>query len=404
MTVAGVTIAGRTIAGKGANRDRNLLLLLGGAVLSLIVATSILAPQTAASDPRPSTTNAAPGGGKAAFLVLQSLGRSVAQWDHPLEELGGVDAPHTTVLLLEPQYSALEKDRLAAAVNGFLGRGGRILTTGAEGALLLPGASVKAGRRFGALCYTQPEGPGPLAAAGSVETYDPVRWSAESPGVRVEQRCGPDAVVVRVPVGSGEAIWWSSPAPLTNAELKTGADLRLFLASVGEGRTVLFDEALGDAVRSKWTAVAGLPLWWLLGQAALVFGLLVFSFSRRRGPVRLPVTVPRSSPVEFAVSMGDLYERAGVTEVAVAAARRRLERVLVRQGGVSQRTLHEGADAVVAALELRFGGVWREVGSHLEAAAVLAGETRPKPGRALHLVRALGEDAERVRTAEGVRE
>ncbi|MGI4829083.1 MAG: DUF4350 domain-containing protein [Janthinobacterium lividum] len=378
--------------------DRRFLAVFAGVILLLIVVVSVIAPTTADNDPRPSSFNAAPGGAKALYLTMEALGRPVRRWDQPLDELDGVDAAHTTLLLAEPQFSALEKDRLTAAVKAFLERGGRVLTTGPEGALLIPGGGVKSSRRFGSLCYTVPEGPGALAAAGKVEMLDPVRWADETAEVRVEQRCGPDAVVVRVPVGRGEAIWWSSPAPLTNAELKNDADLRLTLASLGEGRTVVFDEALQQGVRSQWTAARGLPLYSLLAQAALVFGLLVFSFSRRRGPVRLPVAVPRSSPVEFAMSMGDLYEKAGATRAATEAAKRRLLRVLVRDGGLAQRTVEAGSEAVVAALELRFGGNWGSVGQHLSE-AITAADVQPKPRGALALVRALGEDAERVRRA-----
>ena len=380
------------------NPDRRLLLILGGAMLLLIAAVSIVAPSTANNDPRPSSYNTAPGGAKAAYLTLEALGRPVRRWDAPLEDLDGVEAAHTTLLLAEPLYSALEKPRLAAAVKGFLERGGQVLTTGADGALLLPGGATRSSRRFGALCYTQPEGPGPLAAAGEVETTDPVHWANEGPGVRVEQRCGTDPVVVRLPVGRGEAIWWSSPAPLTNAELRKDADLRLLLASIGVNRTVFFDESLQQRVRSQWTAARGLPLFWLLGQAVLVFACLVFSFSRRRGPVRLPVTVPRSSPVEFAVSMGDLYEKAGATGAATEAARRRLERVLVREGGLAQGAVEAGPEAVVVALTTRFGDGWGSVGEHLRDAAS-ARSDHPGSRSALALVRALGGDVERVRRA-----
>ena len=384
-------------SGKG-DVDRRLLLWLGGAMVLLIALVSAIAPSTATNDPRPSSYNTAPGGAKAAFLTLEDLGWSVARWDRPLEDLRGVDAARTTLVLAEPRYSALEKDQLAAAVKGFLERGGRVLTTGANGALLLPGGAVQGGRRFGTLCYTEPEGPSMLARAGKVETEDPVRWAEEGPAVRVDQRCGPDAVVVRVPAGRGEAVWWSSPAPLTNAELKNDGDLKLLVASLGPGRTVLFDESLQQAVRSKWTAAEGLPLVWMLGQCGVVFGLLVFSFSRRRGPVRLPVTVPRSSPVEFAVSMGDLYEKAGATSAATEAARRRLVRVLAREGGLTQRTVAMGPEAIVEALAARFGQGWSEVGEHLREADV-ARDAQPKSRSALALVRALGADAERVQRA-----
>lgn len=386
--------------GWAVDRDRGLLLGLGGVVLLLIVLMSVLAPATGNTDPRPSSYNTAPGGAKAAYLTLEALHLPVARWDRPLDDLAQVDAAHTTLLLPEPMFSGLDKDRLATEVKAFLDRGGHVLTTGTTGALLIPGGGVRASRRLGALCYTVPEGPGALARAGEVEMNAPVRWSEESPSVRVEQRCGPDAVVVRLPVGKGEAVWWSSPAPLTNAELKRDADLQLLLASLGPGRTVLFDESLQQGVRSKWTATRGLPLWGLLGQAALVFGLLVFSFSRRRGPVRLPVTVPRSSPVEFAVSMGDLYEKAGAMSAATEAARRRLERVLVREAGLGQATVKQGPEAVVRALEERFGGSWAGVGEHLRQ-AVEAADLPLKPRQALALVRALGEDALRVERASG---
>ncbi len=377
--------------------DRRLMLWLGGAVLLIIVLVSVFAPMEANSDPRPSTDNTAPAGARAAFLTLEAIGRPVARWDKPLEELRGVDAAHTTLVLADPAFTALNKDQLAAALRDFLARGGRVLTTG-SGALLLPGGSLQRSRRFGALCTTEPEGAGPLAAAGRVETYDPVRWGDEGPGAFVEQRCGADAVVVRLPVGRGEAVWWSSPAPLSNAELHTDADLRLLLASLGEGRRVLFDEALQATVPTPWSAARGLPLWWMLGQAGLVFALLVFSFSRRRGPIRLPVTVPRSSPLEFAESMGDLYERAGATGAATEAAKRRLERLLAQEAGLGQRTMDAGPEAVVKVLEARFGGRWGPVGEHLRDAATAA-DANLKAGSALKLVQALGADGERVREA-----
>ena len=391
--------------------DRRLLLWLGGLVLLVIVAVSLIAPATAANDPRPSSYNTAPGGAEAAFLTLEgvgrSIGRSVDRWNRPLEDLSPATAAQTTLILAEPMYSALDKDRLAAGVRGFLEHGGHLLTTGIAGALLLPGGAAEPVHHLNtlnSLCYTTPEGPGELAAAGHVEMQAPARWSGEQTAVHVEQRCGADAVVIRLPVGPGEAVWWSSASPLTNAELHNDPDLKLLLASLGPGRRVLFDESLQQPPRSKWTAVQGLPLWALLAQAALVFGLLVFSFSRRRGPVRLPVTVPRSSPVEFAVNMGNLYERGGATNVAVGAARRRLGRVLVRDGGLPQPLAASNPfnpsdpDTVAAALHARFGGNWTGVSDHLRAVEATA-DADPSPRAALALVQALYGDADRIQTA-----
>ncbi|HEX4156372.1 MAG TPA: DUF4350 domain-containing protein [Acidobacteriaceae bacterium] len=293
--------------------DRRIVLWLVGAMLVLIVGVSVLAPDATENDSRPTTYNTGPNGARAAFLMLKAIGRKSMQWERPLNELDNLPAEQTTLVLAAPAYAATESDEIAAAVKRFLERGGRVLTTGPSGALLLPGGSVEQPSMFQmAPCRTTP-GDGPLAAAGRVQMVESSKWTGkEAKGSKVEvaERCGKDAVVVEMTVGRGEAIWWSSASALTNAELKTDPDLRLLLLSVGEGRAVVWDESLHEAVPGMWSTAHGLPLWWLAAQVALLAVLLVLSFSRRNGPLRAPVTVPRSSPTEFAVSMGDLYGKA----------------------------------------------------------------------------------------------
>ena len=397
--------------------DRKLLLMLCGALLLLIVAVSILTPDSAENDPRPTTTNNGPRGAKAAYLMLVALGRKTSEWNRPISELnyGLSDAQvaRTTLILAAPIYAASEQKELAAEVKQFLQRGGRVLATGPSGALLLPGGAVEApGILREGLCETTPEGPGPLARAGSVEMVEGGQWASEEPTYRVEQRCGSDAVVVRyavstppgkerpsgAPVGEGEAIWWASAGPLENAELKNDADLRLLLAAIGNGREVVFDESLHGATKTLWDSAKGLPLGWLALQSMLLFGLLVVSFSRRCGPLRLPVLLPRSSPVEFAASMGDLYEKAAATSSATEAAKRRLLRIVTSEAGVAQRTIEEGPEAIVEALQIRLGGDWSSVSEHLNEAIRAQHETITV-GSALALVRALSEDAKKIRVS-----
>jgi hypothetical protein len=231
-----------------------------------------------------------------------------------------------------------------------------------------------------------------------VRIVDGDRWTGKGTKVEVAQRCGKDAVVVRMAVGRGEAVWWSSASALTNAQLKTDADLKLLLLSVGDGRAVMWDESLHEEVPGLWSTARGLPLMWLTAQVILLAVLLVLSFSRRNGPLRAPVMVPRSSPVEFAVSMGDLYEKAQATSAATEAAKRRLLRAVLREAGVPQAVIDEGAQAIVRALEERVGGDWSLVGDHLEQARSAVGED-PAARDALKLTRALSEDAERIRAA-----
>jgi hypothetical protein len=383
--------------------DRGRLLTLCGVMTAMIVVVCAVAPSSEENDPRPTVTNVGLHGAKAAYLMLGALGVKTSRWDHSLAELNGdfsdAQVARTTMILAEPEYDATEEKSLAAEVKKFLERGGRVVATGQTGARLLPEGEVSpAGMLESGPCHTTPEGPGVLAQAGRVEMIDRVQWANAGPKYEVEQRCGKDAVVVRYAVGKGEVVWWSSAAPMENGELKNDADLKLLLASVGAGRDVVFEESLYGTVKTLWDEAKGLPLSWLALQATLLFVLLVASFSRRRGPVRSPVRLPRSSPVEFATSMGDLYEKAAASSAATEAAKRRLLRVLTREAGVAQGTIEEGPEAIAEALHARLGGNWSVVSEHLQEAKRVQHEVIAMRS-ALALVRALSEDAKRVRAS-----
>jgi hypothetical protein len=383
--------------------DRGRLLILCGVMTAMIVVVCAVAPSSEENDPRPTVTNVGPHGAKAAFLTLGALGVKTSRWDRSLVELNrdlsDAQVGRTTMILAEPEVDATEEKGLAAEVKRFLERGGRVVATGQAGARLLPEEEVSpAGMMESGACHTTPEGPGLLARAGRVEMIDRVQWANDAPKYEVEQRCGKDAVVVRYAVGKGEAVWWSSSTPMENEELKNDAGLKLLLASVGAGRDVVFEESLYGAVKTLWDEAKGLPLSWLAMQAALLFGLLVVSFSRRRGPVRSPARLPRSSPAEFATSMGDLYEKAAASSAATEAAKRRLLRVLTREAGVAQGTIEEGPEAIAEALQARLGGDWSVVSEHLQEAKRVQHEAIAMRS-ALALVRALSEDAKRVRAS-----
>jgi hypothetical protein len=383
----------------GIGPDQRLLLIVSAVTLVLIAGVSVLAPRSAENDPQPTTYNAGPDGAKAACLMFQRLSIATSRWERPIADLSSMNPSRTTLVLAEPLYAPTDEKELGAEVKGFLERGGRVLATGPLGARLLPGGDVMApGMLHSGLCHTAPEGPGPLARAGSVEIIERTQWASLGPQYRVEQRCGMDAVVVQYAVGNGEAVWWSSPTPLTNAGLKQDADLRLLLASIGAGRAVVFDESLHQQTASLWDAAQELPLKWLAWQAVALFVLLVLSFSRRRGPVRSPVALPRSSPLEFAESMGDLYEKGGATSAATEAARRRLLRVITREAGVAQAIIALGSPAIADALHERTGGDWTRLADHLRTAEE-ARQTEVSPRSALALVQALSQDADAVRRA-----
>ncbi len=380
-----------------AGSDRRFVLWLAAGLLAAIVTVSWISPDAAQNDPTPTTYNTGSAGIKAAFLLLPQLGYGAERWDEAPGGLKAVDAARTTLVFAEPLVPDTQVEAVKAEVAEFLARGGRVLATGTGGAYLLPGGGTKAqAELYRALCYTTPEGQGELARVGTVAIADAAAWGDASAGSKVEQRCGQDAVVVRMHVGKGEAIWWSSAMPLTNRGLKDDTSLKLVLASLGEpGRRVLFDETFHGAEGSVWDTTGGLPMWALEIQAGVIAVLLVLSFGRRNGPVRTPVHAVRSSPLEFAESMGHLYQKAGATAVATEGARRRLLRFLQERCGIPAYVLSGATEGVVAAVEGRFGGDWHGIGAHLTQAGE-AEHASLAPKSALRLVKALDEDLARL--------
>ena len=371
-------------------RDRKFVLWLVGGVVLAVVLFAFFGPRRDTNDPTPSVDNVSSMGVRGTYLALGELGYRVTRWDEPTRSLRKLPATETTLVLLNPKLPVKSREEAKKEIADFLDRGGRVIATGATGAALLPGGKVgEPTRIYQALCVTRPEGPGALAKVGPVSTSDSVRWDDGDPEYKVAQRCGADAVVVSYKVGAGEAVWWSSPLPLTNLGVGRDGNLKLVLAALGgKDRQVLFDEYLQEYRESIGGLLKGLP-WWSLGGQALAVGiLLVLSRGRRNGPLRMPVVVPRSSPVEFAESMGRLYGRAGATEAAVGAARARVVTALREQCGVPREMIPVG---VSDALTERLGGDWRGVEVHLSASANgLSGKS------ALGLVQALDEDYERI--------
>jgi len=326
-------------------------------------------------NPQPTTDNAGSHGAKAAYLLAGQLGYDAQEGHEPLDTLKAMDAERTTLVLAEPILPVQSLKATQAAIQSFLERGGRVLATGAHGATLLPGGKTAGADNLSkGFCYAQPEGAGELARAGSVAIGASVRWAASGPQYHVEERCGEDAVVVRYRVGKGEAIWWASPMPLTNAGLRKDSSLGLTLASLGPAsvaggrRTVLFDEYLHEERETEAGLLSGLPWWPLAWQLMGVAAVLVVSFGRRNGPLREPLALPRTSPIEFADSMGRLYERAGAVDAALGAARRRLLRFLGEECRVPQDLLRQSGQVIAEALADRIGGDWTALGQHLEVA------------------------------------
>ncbi len=385
------------------NNDRRVVLGIVGAIVLLVTLTAIFAPATQDDDPQPSTYNSGARGWKGAYLLLQQLGYRVSRSDQSTAStLEYADAPHTVYLLADPYAPGEEvQKREYDAVERFLQRGGRVIATGFRGAYFLPGGRTGKPSQFvGELCTTVPEGKSILAQAGNVSMYDAAPWNAREPLVRVDARCGADAVVVHrdYPHG-GRMVFLSSSEPFSNRGLKQDNALHLLLLSVGAGeRAVIFDECYHGTQTSPSDYLKGLPLRSLIVQVALVLLLLMFTYTRRSGPIREPLRVPRSSPIEFAYSMGALYERARTSQPATEAARRRLISFLIQACGVTTEMVYGPADTLASAVGSRFGVDAAPLERVLERASAARYETL-RPRDALALVRAIDAEIERLRMA-----
>ena len=188
--------------------------------------------------------------------------------------------------------------------------------------------------------------------------------------------------------------------PLTNLGLKDDASLKLFLASVDFSSVqnpnqtpshVYFDEYFHSIQASLADYTRGLPLTQIAWQVGGVAVLLIFSYSRRNGPIRLPVRVPRTSPIEFAESMGQLYRKAGATQAATEGARRRLLRFLIERRGLPRSVAQSDTATIAKTLNLRHPGDWAELAEHLGQAAEAQYQSLA-PRSALALVKALDRD------------
>jgi hypothetical protein len=378
--------------------EKRFVFLIAGLMLAAILLVSFFAPSAEDDDPSPSSYNSGSAGVKAAYLLLPQLGYTAERWTDTTEALADVDAPHTTLVLTNPVVPPEDLSGIQSAITEFLNRGGRVLVTGTQGAYLIPdGHTAAPDHIYKGLCITTPEGQSAMALAGPVSMEDQVRWQDDTVATRVAQRCGSDAVAVEMKVGLGTAVWWSSPLPMTNRGLKEDASLKLLLASIGApGQRVLFDESLHAGTASVWDQARGLPIRSLLLQSGLVAVLLILSFGRRNGPIRALNPTIRSSPLEFAESMGHLYNKAGATQVATDGAERRLFHYLHERCGLPVEVLRRPPQEIAEAVRVRLGGDWSAMAEHL-AQAAKDHEKSLSSKTALALVKALDRDLQALK-------
>jgi hypothetical protein len=378
-------------------KDRKLLMGCMCAVVVLAVITAVFARQENRDDNSlPSTYLTGRHGARAAFEMLQVNGYNVERWEHPLSELAGRADAQTVVIFAEPNPTSPEDFR---AVEDIVARGGRVLLTGWMGGALAPDGNVKPSTQLPAACKLTPQGLDPLAGSGEVWMVPEAAWGLNRPLDRVEYNCVGAPAVVEYASGKGEVIWWASSTPLENGSMQRAENLNLFLNALGAPKNHRFywDESLHGEVFSDWYYARG-PALLLLESGLAGIGLLtIFSFSRRRGPVRdLPAPV-RATPVEFLEALGSLYGEARASSTAVELAYERFRRRMSDLCGLKGSSLN--AEELGVAVRRRFPKAGETLEKDLADCQTAMGDETLQPKTALALVQALSRHGEALEAA-----
>lgn len=395
------------------SQDRRMLLITLGLVVLLFLVFALFAPQQDPNNsPVPNSYLSGPHGAKAAFTLLQQSGVAIERWEQPISELAAQAGPGTVLILAEPITFEIQ-DR--SAIADILRKGGRVLATGFQGGLLLPGNEVTFSTDLAfADCEAQPDGLSSLAGAGSIWIRPRATWKEIRPEFRTAYTCAGQPVVVEYPIGKGTAVWWASSTPLENSSILRGQNLELLLNSLGPDRIsghprhIYWDEAIHGVTHTQWDYVSG-PTWPLLSLGALGLALLtIFSFSRRSGPLRALPQAPRTTPIEFLDALGALYRSTGAASTAMQIAWERFRaqaslftgQPALRGTGSSQSCTHQiDARQLYAAIHSRFGVIAAGMEEDLIEAEEACSQDNLKPRDALRLTQTLRRHEETLHTA-----
>jgi len=341
--------------------DRKLLLGGGVLLLLMLVAAVVLAPPARQQESQiPSTYSAQSGGAKAAFLLLSHLHYPVRRWENPPADLDA-DSRGILLILAEPWQPPSVGER--KALENFVLHGGHVLFTGADIPNYFPAAKTSYFPHSPDGTPYSPDLPSRITrGAGRVSLRPQAHWDKTEPSQLVLYGEASSPVVVSWKLGDGQILWWASSSPLSNSGLTRDDNLALFLNSVanwspGKPYAIYWDEYYHGQRSSLWSYVGKTVLAWGGLQLALLGLAVLFTFSRRSGPIYLPPEISRLSPLEFVDTLGGLYERAGAGSSAISISHKRLRMLLSRQLGFSQDT--PNAQLAMAA-EQRLG--WKNSG------------------------------------------
>ena len=372
--------------------DRKLLIGCFAAVLVLAFITAFFSRNANSDDnPVPSTYLTGRHGARAAYDLLKASGYDIERWEQPLSDLAGRADAQTVVIFAEPILMSTSDLK---AVRDIVARGGRVLVTGWSGGRLAPESDVRPAEQFQAACKLTPQGLDALANSGEVWMVPEAGWGLDRARDRVQFNCAGAPAVVQYTAAKGKVVWWASATPLENGTISRADNLNLFLNSLGErdGHHFYWDESLHGETHSVWFYARGPAL--ILLEAGLIgiAILIVFSFSRRRGPVRDFPRPVRATPVEFLEALGSLYAEARASATAVELAFERFRRKIADLCGVKGAKM--GAEEMSGLLRRRFPKASAELEKDLADCEAATSSDKLHPKKALALIQTLSRHGE----------
>jgi hypothetical protein len=387
------------------------LIFLGVALTLMIALTMVsyvIAPPQAL-ELRGSTYSAGGEGAKAIFLLLKELGYTVERSYEPIAALH-VEPSKTLLVLASPARRASLED--VRALRGFIEQGGGVIATGGGGSFLpemgsvtlleLPAFMQREIQERQAEAGKTVAGP-PAAKGTTYYAAVPSPITQHAPTVLLESEImgTPPTPASYIPVytdhnaagvleasfGDGSAVWMIGATPFLNAGIDKPGQLEFVLNLIGppaEHRTVLWDEYYHGYDRGLLSYLGTTQLSTAFAQLGLIAVVALFTFSRRRGPLRPLLVRPRASAMEFVDAVSALYQKARAGSGAVETMRARLRRVLVT---ATQMPANSGDAQLAAAAATRYALDERELRDLLAASATASNQLDLPADEALSLVR-----------------
>jgi len=212
--------------------DRKLLLATAAVLIVLTAAVAFVSPPPSEQGPAiPSIFSTSPDGARAAYVLLQQLGRNVQPWERPPTELPE-DAENSVLIIANPLEVPGENEKKALAA--FVDQGGTILFTGPLISTFFPDAKLSDTAEAIADEWKIFESRFPSGysrGAGKISLKPEAAWGDMQSQLALYG--DPELpVVVSWRLGEGEILWWAAPGPLTNSGITRDDNLNLFLNAV----------------------------------------------------------------------------------------------------------------------------------------------------------------------------